>query len=373
VASSIHSALQKVHPANITPSATQSASTTQSRSATDTTGGTQAPAGTAESYAAKLGSLVGVSHTSATASGTGTSSTANPLEIGGQPLSGQFGGTQSGAGSKSGALLDTGPSSQFRLAVTPWSVSNTQSPTQSTASAVSDILSLDLGDPTTATSASVRVLQSQAGATWTPTASTSGSSSDGALISLGGPSGLNLDVLHSGTGSSGSGSFLASVNGTQIGSSSQTNGACSLTLPSLLSLNCLTGTSGTGGGLTDQAASVVGAVLGSGPNALGIGAITSTSSAGTAPASSGGDNGGNPPGGGGNSATSPSTPAGTVHATSAPIVAGPAAAASPALSQGSGNLAFTGTNVWALIALSLLLLVGGATAVVAARRRHPAL
>jgi hypothetical protein len=328
-----------------------------------------APAGTAEAYAAQVGNILGISHTASSASGSGTSSKANALEVGGQPLSSQFGGSQAGPGSNSGALIDTGPSTQFRLQVTPWSAANTETGSQKTASAVSDILSLDLGDPSTTQSASIRVLQSQSSSSWTSAASSSTASSDGATVALGGPSGLSLDLLHSGTSSAGgSNSYLASINGNQIGSSSQVNGACSLTLPSLLSLNCLTAGAGNGGSVTDQVASVLSATLGSGSSGLPINALTATSSSGSGTASPGGGSGGTGSGGG---TTTPSpNPTAQPAATSPANSVTPNALAAVASSAGSHNLAFTGLNLVALLALALLLGVSGALAVLSARHHR---
>lgn len=307
-----------------------------------------APASTADAYAAKVDGLLAISHTHATASGSGTSSTADPLELGGPtPPAPQFGGTQNGPGSNSGALLDTAPyapANQFRLALTPWTVSNTQN----TASAVSDIVLLDLGDQTTAQSASVRVLQSTSNATWSPASSSADASSDGAIVKAGGPSGLNIDLLHAETNSSGTGhSYLLSINGNEIGSSDQVNGKCTLTVPGLLALDCLTATGGVANNVVSQAAGVVNVTLGGSPAGLHIGLIQSTSSAGTpaTPAVSSGSSG--QQNGGGN---------------------GSAGSGSQAANAGTGSLAFTGSNAFELLLAALLLGLSGAALVLATRR-----
>ena len=309
-----------------------------------------APASTADAYAAKVDGLLAVSHTNATASGSGTTSTANPLELGGpNPPASQFGGTQNGAGSNSNALLDTAPyapANQFRLALTPWAVSNTQN----TASAVSDIVLLDLGDQTTAQSASVRVLQSTSNATWNPSASSANASSDGAIVKAGGPGGLDIDLLHAETNSSGTGhSYLLSINGNEIGSSNQVNGACTLTIPGLLSLDCLTATGGVANNVISQAAGIVNVTLGGSPTGLHVGLIQSTSNAGTpaAPGVSAG-NGGQQNGGGSNN--------------------GSGGSGSQAANAGSGSLAFTGSNALEFLLAALLLGLTGAALVLATRR-----
>lgn len=311
-----------------------------------------APASTADAYAAKVDGLLAISHTHATASGSGTSSTADPLELGGPtPPASQFGGTQNGPGSTSSALLDTAPyapANQFRLALTPWAVSNTQN----TASAVSDIVLLDLGDQTTAQSASVRVLQSTSNAAWNPSASSANASSDGAIVKAGGPGGLDIDLLHAETNSSGTGhSYLLSINGNEIGSSDQVNGQCTLTIPGLLSLDCLTATGGVANNVISQAAGVVNVTLGGTPAGLHVGLIQSTSNAGTpaTPAVSSG-NGGQQNGGGNN---------------------GSGGSGSQAAKAGTGSLAFTGSNAFELLLAALLLGLIGSALVLATRRFRP--
>lgn len=310
-----------------------------------------APTSTADAYAAKVDGIIAVSHTHASASGSGTSSTADPLELGGPtPPSSQFGGTQSGPGSTNGSLLDTSPSvpaNELRLALTPWAVSNTAN----SASAVSDIVLLDLGDQTSAESASVRVLQSTSNATWSSDSSSANASSDGAIVKLGGPSGLDVDVLHAETNSSGKGhSYLLSINGNEIGSSDQVNGACTLTIPGLLSLDCLTASGGVANNILSQAAGVVSVTLGGTPAGLNIGLIQTTSNSGSSSThpsvgSGGGGNGGN---NGGNN--------------------GSAGSGSQGAGAGSGALAFTGTDVFTILLVALLLGLSGAVLVWATRR-----
>lgn len=311
-----------------------------------------APGATADAYAAQVAGVVAISHTHASASGSGTSSTADPLEIGGTPPASQFGGTENGPGQKTGNLLDTGPSSQFRLALLPWGDSNSESAGQNSASAISDVVLLDLGDQTTAQSASVRVLQSTSNATWNSSQSTASSSSDGAIIKAGGPSGLDIDLLHAETNSSGSGhSYLLSINGNEIGSSDQVNGQCTLTIPGLLSLDCLTATGGTASSVLTQTAGVLGVTVGgtSGPPTVGlIQATGSSGSAGIPSVSSA--SGGQQSSGGGQSNT------------------GAAESASQPAATASGPLAFTGADVLGLLLAALALGLIGITLVWTARR-----
>ena len=346
--SSVTTSVQSTASA-VTAPITQALAPKATTTDTSSTVTTPAPAGTAEAYAAQVAGVIAVSHTSASASGSGTSSTANPLEIGGKPPASQFGGTQNGPGSSGSALLDTGPSSQFRLALLPWSAVNTQDGGQNTASALSDIVLLDLGDQTTAQSASVRVLQSQSNATWNSASSSGNSSSDGAIIKAGGPSGLDIDLLHAETSSSGTGnSYLLSINGNQIGTSGQVNGQCTLTIPGLLSLNCLTASGGTANSITSAAAGVAEVVLGTPPAGLDIGLIQSKSSSGLA----------GPPSvsaGSGNQQGSSGGPTGN-------------SGAAPAAAAGSGSLPFTGFDGLALTLAALLLSAVGGLLVWTTRR-----
>ena len=312
-----------------------------------------APTATSEAYALRLAGIIALSHTRASAGSGGTSGTADVLELGGpNPPASQFGGSLTGVGSQHGNILDTGPNSQFRLQIAPWSVTNTQS----TSTAIADLLLLNLGDPTTPSSASVDLLHSKSDANWTAGQSTSDSTTDGAIVNVGGASGLTLDVLHSQTSSTAPGSsFLLSINGQQIGSSSQLNGACVITIPGLLSINCLSAT----GGLGSEFSQILGVKLPpdnpqltgqlfSTSNASGPGGASLLSGGGTGGGNGGGTGAGN--GGGAKLASAASAPAATA-----------------AKAANAGKLAFTGINSIAMIAMALLLGVTGAVLAVWAR------
>lgn len=342
---------------------TAPATSSQQVKSQDTTVTQPAPAGSADAYAAKVGDIAAVSHTSASASGSGGSATADPLELGGSnPPSSQFGGTQSGDGTKSGSLFDTQSTPLGRLALTPWTASASSSGSGNSASGLADIVLLDLGDPSSQQSASLRVLQSRSDATWNSQESTGSSSSDGAILDVGGPSGLAVDVLHSETSSSGAGSsYLLSVTGNQIGSSSQANGQCSLTLPSVLALECLTASGGTGAnGVLTSTAGVVSAAVGPTGSGLTAGLIQAASTSGKAPAAA-------PAVTPAVSSPAASSPA-AAPAASAPAASAPAAAAPAA----SSSLPFTGANIGLLVAAALALASAGAALVAASRRYRPA-
>ena len=318
------------------PARTQSAQTKPAPAhSTQTTTVVPAPAATSEAYAVVLANILALSHTKSSASGDGTSSTANVLEIGGKPLASQFGGTQSGSGTSSGHLLFINPSNQFLLAVAPWAATNSQSSSQSTANSIADLLVLGLGDQSTSQSASLRVLQSQSSSTWTSGASTGTASSDGAILNLGGAKGITVDLLHSQNSSSGVGSsYLISINGNQIGSSGQAGGKCSITLPGLISLECLTVSGGKSGLVTTVGSGVVKVALGSGANKLTGGLFQTASGFGPGSLAT---------------STSPSTGAGSS-----------AASAPPSAKRGSGVLAFTGMDELALLVVVALMVLAGA-------------
>lgn len=328
-------------PKPASPSAQPAPTQTQTQTQT-----TPAPASKAEGYAVQVQGVLAVSHTKSSASGSGTSSTANALELGAAPPASQFGGTQNGNGSSSGDLIKVNPSDQFLLAVTPWSATNSETSSGSSASGIADILVLDLGTAGSSQSASLRVLQSESNSTWTPSSSTANGSTDGAILNLGGKSGLTVDLLHSETSSSGKGSsYLVSVNGNQIGTSGQAAGKCVLAIPALLKLECLTASGGVAGLTTTATSGVAKATVGSGSNSLTGALFQSSSSLGASA-----------------KLAAKSHPASTAPAKSA-------APAAPAAAPASSRLAFTGMDVAALLAVALLLIVMGG--LISTRSRRP--
>jgi hypothetical protein len=90
-----------------------------------------------------LSKILALSQTTASASGSRTAFNANPSEVGGNLATSDFGGNQTGAGTSNGVFY-TGPNSAWRSALVPSSAANGQSPSETTASALSDIVLLDL-------------------------------------------------------------------------------------------------------------------------------------------------------------------------------------------------------------------------------------
>jgi hypothetical protein len=208
---------------------------------------TPAPPGTAEAVAADIAGILTIGHTTVEATTAGGTATANALELGGEPPAEQFGGTQEGLGSKEGALLDTGVTPLGRLAVTPWKAEVVSEEGCNKAYGEAALARAMLIDEDTLT---VDVLQSSSRARHCGSESTGTSSSDGAVVNLGGGA-LTLILLHSGvaTGATGE-SYAASINGDAILSDEQASGACGIEVPGVLGLQCLM-VGGGAGGLVD--------------------------------------------------------------------------------------------------------------------------
>jgi hypothetical protein len=283
------------------------------------------PPGSAEAYALLIDPLLAIGHTKATAAGS-SSATANALEVGGKPLiDGTTGGTQTGAGSKHGALLDTGTTPLGQLQVTPWSAAVTSSDSGSTSDADAALLRLIVGDPSVLQAA---VLQSHSHAQSDSSGSSSSSSSDGAVVNAG-DGALDVHVLHaeSSSGSKGS-SYLVDVNGNTIGSSDDANGNCAVTVPGVISLSCLSATGGKAGTVSNTASSVGTATLGSGQAG---GTVVGTKASGqTATQGSG-----------------------------TPVTSGQSGSSSSSATGGS-SLPFTGSDLPPVLAFGMLLLAAGA-------------
>lgn len=311
-----------------------------------------APPSSAEAYAANILNAIAISHTKATAGSGATSGTANVLELGGNPPSSAFGGTQKGPGNSNGVLFDSTqlmiPTSALHLQVAPWSVTNTQAGdgSSSNSSSIADLLVLTLGDTQAnpSQSATVKVLQSTSNANWTAGQSTSNATSDGAFVNLGGSGGLTIDLLHSDTSSTTPGtSYLISINGNQIPPAGSVGSSCALTIPGLLSLSCLTATGGLAGSLTTGTSGVLNSTLLPGTGNLPLNLINSN-------AASGAGGSINLPGiGSGSGGQTGNTGAG-VHR---------AATASAAVHSGRHALPFTGLDLPVLLGIAVLLLTGG--------------
>jgi hypothetical protein len=303
-----------------------------------TTVSTPAPPGDASAVAAEIQGVLSVGKTKAHGGSNGGSADADALTVLGNQVSG---GSQQGVGSKDGNLIGTGATPAGDAEVAPWSakVSSRDGGYQSHADAA-------LAHLNGANLLELWLLHSQSDATWSPDASTGDAQSDGAEVSA--LSMLDIKVLHSEAHSTGKGhSDLLVVNGNEIGSSGQSNGACKLDLSPVLNLLCLQASGGQGkDGLTSAAADVASFDLGQG--AL-TGTISGSSSSGAA-------------------AGTPElpTPSQAAHRSGSRENA----AKAPVKTPSQAALPFTGTDAGRSTAVALALAMIGATVTLFGRRRR---
>ena len=230
---------------------------------------TPAPDGDASAVAAEVNGIVSVGKTTAHAGSGGGTADADALTVLGTQISG---GSQKGAGSKSGNLIGTGSTPIGDAEVAPWTAKVTDNNGGHQSHADAALAHADAADLI-----EVWLLHSTSDATWTPGSSTGDAVSDGAEVSALGQ--LDIKVLHSEAHSTGKGhSDLLVVNGNEIGSSDQSNGACKLDLDPVINVLCLQASGGPGkGGVTTAASDV--ATFGLGGGSL-TGTISGTTSSG---------------------------------------------------------------------------------------------
>ena len=198
---------------------------------------TPAPSGDSSAVAAEVDGIVSAGKTKAHAGSDGGSADADALTVLGNQISG---GSQKGAGSKSGNLIGTGETPIGDAEVAPWSakVDDAGGSTKSHAdAAIAHAKAADLVE--------LWLLHSTSDATWSEESSTGDAASDGAEVSALGM--LDVKVLHSEAHSTGKGhSDLLVVNGNEIGSSDQANGSCKIDASPVLNLICLSASGGPG-------------------------------------------------------------------------------------------------------------------------------
>jgi len=222
---------------------------------------TGSAAGTAVSVGSSSAPVLGISTTSANSGSSSSGSSADVVNLGGTTL---VGGSSSDGSTASGNLIDTGSGAPAEVQVAPYGATSTK-PAAGTSSSEGKaaVARVQAG------SLSANVAQSDSKAQYTTnpdgTSTKSGGSTSTDGLTVDAP-GLSLDALHSDASSSGEGNaYLLGINGTQIGNSSQLQAICqNLSVPSLLSLSCVTATGGAGN-LFEE---VLGGVLG--PNDSGI-------------------------------------------------------------------------------------------------------
>lgn len=217
------------------------------------------PAGdaTTDAVAAQVDGVASAGETHARAGQNDAEATGNALTLGGKPPAKQFGGTtkSDGDADDKDALLDTGDTPLGRVALTPWET-HARKPSSATgncrtARGRAAVARVTLIDKKTL---DVNVLQSQSDAKHCGMSSSGAGTSDGATVALGGEGGLLLTLLHSQaqTGQDGK-SYLISINGNEIANNEQAGGSCSLEVPGLLGITCLTVGGGTGTVFSDVA------------------------------------------------------------------------------------------------------------------------
>lgn len=212
---------------------------------------TPAPPGQASGVAVQVGSLLDVSRTSASADPAGSSAQASVISVGGQPVA-NLGGTQKGDGETDGSLVDTGSSQPARVEVAPWHAAANSASGSRSSQASAAALRAQVPKVVRA-----QVLASESQASHRAEKSTGRAASDGADVTV--LDGTHVVVLHSEVGSERRGhSYLAKVNGTEIGTDEQLGKSplCALNAAGVLSVSCLTASGGTVGNITSGAAEV---------------------------------------------------------------------------------------------------------------------
>lgn len=239
-----------------------------------------APPGAATATAARVGDLVQVSQSKANADQTKGNAEAAVISVQGKPILGT-GGSDDTEGETNGSLIDTVDKSPVRVQVAPWHTratgSKAKGSTKRSSSASAALARVEIPDQ-----AKVGILTSDASAEHTDTQSTGKSTSNAVELSLG--NSMQLVLLHSEVNSAAKGnSYLASVNGTKIGTQEQLTELCSLDLSGVAALSCLTASGGQGNnGVTSGGAEVLGVQTSlAGLNPASAFATTGTMGAGT--------------------------------------------------------------------------------------------
>jgi hypothetical protein len=293
-----------------------------------------APPGSAGAAVAEIGSLLGISTTSASAGPDGTSAGAAPVAVNGQPLFPQSG--------PSGSLIDTGTTPIGQVQVAPWSAATSDDHAEADAA----VARADVADL-----AHVHALQSHSEADWSDAASRASAATDVAVVTL--PGGTTVVLLHTGGDSSGeAGSHVARINDTKLVTTEDANGTCAANVPDVLDLNCLAGTGGPGSVLASAADATLGGSSGIPSVAAGVlTAGASSSDASTTP----------------ESPAEPHSPAGPRGVLNESISRTLGSASDP-----GGTLPFTGANVGTIFLMGLAF-IGLGGAVLATRRPWVAL
>jgi hypothetical protein len=301
-----------------------------------------APPGHAAGVAARVGKILDISRTGATADNGSPSADAWVVDLGNQSVL-NLGGNQKGDGQTAGSIVDTGASLPVRVEVAPWhaAADGSAGPTRhargSAAVARANMEKV----------LHVGVLTSDSEASYTQQKSTGTAVTDG--VQLGILDAINVVLLHSEVSSEGRGhSYLVNLNGTQIGTNDQLGASplCALNA-NVLSLSCLTATGGNAAGGATQAAAQVAQVTPavdqlSTLNPVALFTTAGSSGTGQAPA-----------------LIAPAIPATPAPAVAAGETSRAAAPASIAPATRAAGLPRTGTDAGSLAALAAAILLAG--------------
>jgi hypothetical protein len=232
--------------------------TSGTRTTTTSTTGTSPGSGSASSSVISIPPLqTCVSCTSAQAGNGTAGGQATALELFGSNVAG---GSSSGNNSSSGAVLALPSNPLLTAAILDWASSSSTSSGSSKSTSRAAVADLALAGGQVAT---VTILEGDSTATWTGsqtgTTSTGSAENNGAVVNVG-QGALVLVLLHSDANSNGQGNaYVASINGNQILSSSQTGGI-PITIPGVGTITLLA--VNASGGTTSAAVGQVSGLLG---------------------------------------------------------------------------------------------------------------
>lgn len=303
---------------------------------------TPAPPGSASGVAVQVGSLLDISKTDAAANPGGGEARASVLRLGGQPLLG-LGGAQKGDGETGGALVDTGQSLPARLELAPWRASAVTDGATHRSKASAAVARARLEKVL-----SLKVLASESEASHTDQKSSGKAISDGVDLEL--LDAIRVVLLHSEVGSEGQGqgqSYLVGLNDTKIGTGEQLGKVCSLELPNIAALSCLTAAGGAAGPVTNATANVatVDPTLAAIATLDPVAAFTAAASSGAGQTVAG---------------SAPAVASVAAEAAAAPAEASRTGQVAPAATAGAAALPRTGAAVAGLMVSALTALVLGA-------------
>lgn len=205
---------------------------------------TPAPEGSAEGSVAAVKGVLGISESSARAGGSDAEASATVVRVGDKPFAEGLHAKSKGKGRSSKSVVDLSDSDEAKLGRVRIGASDAESDvtaekrSAAAAAAVARIFVTPFG-------LQVHLLESSSKAEHTEMASSGSAFSNGARVEMGE---RKVEVLHSDVSSSGEGStYLVGLDGTKIGETSE---RCTLTVPGVAGLSCLSVAGGEGSVVT---------------------------------------------------------------------------------------------------------------------------